>query len=63
MELQGDKYFVRVVLQTGIVRGAVLVGDVNDAEVSENLIVGRINVGWMADSLIDENVDLENYFD
>lgn len=63
--LEGNREtsFVQVVLHNGRVRGAVLVGDVDNAEVFENLIVGQMDVAWMGEDLVDESIDLENYFD
>lgn len=63
--LEGNREtsFVQVVLHSGRVRGVVLVGDVDNAEVFENLIVGQMDVAWMGEDLVDESVDLENYFD
>lgn len=63
MERCSGNSFVRVVLVNGRVRGAILVGDVDNAEVFENLIAGQMNVSWLGEGLVDENIELENYFD
>lgn len=63
LERRTDDSFVRVVLVSGRVRGAMLIGDVDNAEVFENLIAGQMDVSWLGESLLDEDADLENYFD
>lgn len=63
MERQTEDTFVRVVLVNGRVRGAILLGDVTNAEVFENLIVGQMDVTWLGDSLLDDDIDIEGYFD
>lgn len=63
LERHSKNSFVRVVLQNGRVRGAVLIGDVENAEVYENLILGQMNVEWMGEDLISEDVDLDHFFD
>lgn len=63
LERFNNEQFIRVVLYKGRVRGTVLIGDVDNAEIFENLIVGQMDVSWMEDALVDENVELENYFD
>lgn len=59
-----DERFVRVVLEEGKVRGAVLIGDVDLAETYENLILDGLDVSHIAsEELVDPQVDLEDYFD
>lgn len=60
----GDNRFVRVVVDNGRVRGALLIGDTELAETFENLILDRLDVSHIAEAeLVDPTVDLEDYFD
>lgn len=63
LERSNKHTFVRVVLVDGRVRGAVLIGNTENAEVFENLIVSQMDVGWLGESLVDEDFELDNYFD
>eukprot|EP00475_Leptophrys_vorax_P036942 TRINITY_DN6313_c0_g1_i1.p1 TRINITY_DN6313_c0_g1~~TRINITY_DN6313_c0_g1_i1.p1 ORF type:complete len:351 (-),score=99.59 TRINITY_DN6313_c0_g1_i1:97-1149(-) len=58
----GDTY-VKVVLQDGRVVGAVLIGETDLEETMENLILNQLNVEFLGDDLLREDVDLEDYFD
>lgn len=60
---EGKEDFLRVVVDAGRVRGAVLVGDVDCAEVFENLILSGIDVSWMGVDIVNPDVDLEDFFD
>ncbi|PXF45767.1 Pyridine nucleotide-disulfide oxidoreductase domain-containing protein 1 [Gracilariopsis chorda] len=61
-ERDGEDY-LRVVVQGGRVRGAVLVDDTDCAEVFENLILSKLQVDWLGERLVDREPDLEDYFD
>lgn len=63
MEKCRGNCFVRVVVVNGRVRGAILVGDVDNAEIFENLIAGQMDVSWLGEGLLEEDTDLESYFD
>ena len=58
-----DDYFIRVVLQDGKMKGALVVGDVDVAETYENLILAGLHVEDYARELVDPNADIEDYFD
>lgn len=62
-ERRGSCEFVRVVVLDGVVRGAILVGDVDCAEAFENLILTEMNVGWLGESLVREDTNLDEIFD
>ncbi len=57
--------FVRVVLHDGRVRGALLVGEVavGRSETYENLILDSLFVEHLGSTLVDLEVDIEDYFD
>lgn len=58
----GEEY-VKVVEQHGSVIGALLIGDTDLAEPLENLILSGTNVAHLGDHLLEEAVDLADYFD
>lgn len=60
---EGGGEYVRVIVQNGRVRGAVLVGDVEYAEVYENLMMTQLDVGWLGADLVTKESGLEEYFD
>lgn len=61
-ERHGEDY-LRVVVQGGRVRGAVLVDDTDCAEVFENLILSQLQVDWLGERLVDKGLNLEDFFD
>lgn len=59
-----EEQFIRVVLEDGKLRGAVLIGDVDLAETYENLILDRLDLSHIAaEELVDPQIDLDDYFD
>ncbi|CAN8072272.1 unnamed protein product [Agarophyton chilense] len=58
----GEDY-LRVVVKDGRVRGAILVGDVDGAEVFENLILTQLNIDWLGERIVDKETDLDEFFD
>ena len=58
----GEEY-VKVVVQHGSVIGALLIGDTDLAEPLENLILSGTSVAHLGDDLLEEAVDLADYFD
>eukprot|EP00177_Eucheuma_denticulatum_P002240 GFKZ01004017.1.p2 GENE.GFKZ01004017.1~~GFKZ01004017.1.p2 ORF type:complete len:506 (+),score=92.85 GFKZ01004017.1:54-1571(+) len=63
IEGERDDEFVRVVLRSGRVVGAMLVGEAKGAEVFENLILDGLDVRNVKEKLVDPDFDLEDYFD
>lgn len=55
--------YVKLVLKTGRVVGAMLIGDTDLEEMCENLILNQIDVTNLMDDLLDPNIDIEDYFD
>ena len=43
--------------------GAVLIGDTDMEETFENLILNRLDISRIEDSLLDPDIDIEDYFD
>ncbi|KAL7670173.1 hypothetical protein ACOME3_005116 [Neoechinorhynchus agilis] len=58
-----DHEFIKLVLNEGLVRGAVIIGDTELAETIENLILGRLNVSNLGENLLDPEIDIAEYFD
>jgi len=52
-----------VLLVRGVMRGAVLIGDVESAETFENLILDGIDLSRFGPELLDPEVDIDDYFD
>ena len=62
--LDGDApTYVRVLLARGRMRGAVLIGDTDLEETFENLILDRVDLSRFGATLLDPELDLEDYFD
>lgn len=61
----GDEdHFIRVVIESGRLRGALLIGDAELSETYENLILDRLDVSHIAQAeLVDPSIDLDDYFD
>lgn len=62
-ERVGDGEIIRVHVVHGRVRGAVLVGDTDCAEVFENLIISGLDVAFLGDRIVDKDVELDEFFD
>ncbi|KAA8495594.1 Pyridine nucleotide-disulfide oxidoreductase domain-containing protein 1 [Porphyridium purpureum] len=60
---QKSPFFVRVVLQDGVMRGALLVGETGREETYENLILSRFPVENFGNQLVDPSFDLADIFD
>ena len=55
--------FVRVLLLRGRMAGAALVGETDLEETFENLILDGVDLSSYGPSLLDPDVDVEDYFD
>jgi len=55
--------YVKVVLQDGILRGALLLGETDLEETFENLILNELDLSRFEDSLLDPDFQLDDYFD
>ncbi|VDP83938.1 unnamed protein product [Echinostoma caproni] len=58
----GEEY-VKCVMQSGRMQGALLIGETDLEETLENLIVNQLDLINLEDSLLDPNIDLSDYFD
>ena len=63
VDADGNATFARVLLAKGAMRGAVLVGDVESAETFENLILDGIDLTRFGPTLLDPEIDIDDYFD
>lgn len=59
---QGKDY-VKIILRDGRIIGAVLVGESGLEETIENLIYDKIDISAIKNQLLDDTVDIEDYFD
>ena len=55
--------YVKVIVHQGKVHGALLIGDTDLEETLENLILNQMDVSCYGESLLDPNIDIEDYFD
>ena len=62
-ESLADATYARVLLVRGRMMGAVLVGDTDLEETFENLILDGVDLSRFGPSLLDPELDLEDYFD
>ncbi|CAH8627872.1 unnamed protein product [Dicrocoelium dendriticum] len=58
-----NQEYVKCVMRSGRMQGALLIGDTDLEETFENLIVNQIDLTHLEDSLLDPNIDLSDYFD
>jgi len=58
-----DVEYVKLVLMNGRVQGAILIGETDLEETIENLILNQLDVEFLGESLLDPQVDIEDYFD
>lgn len=63
MRIHPGEQFVKFVLHHGRLVGAMLLGETDLEETAQNLILNGIDLTAIQDSLLDEHVDLEDYFD
>ena len=54
---------MKLVLSEDRLFGAVLIGETDLEEVLENLILNQIDLTPFKDSLLDPQIDLEDFFD
>lgn len=62
-KIEDGKQFVKVILKEGRVKGAILIGETGLEETVENLITSQLDVSRIEDNLLDDEVDIEDYFD
>ena len=55
--------YIKLVLKRGRVQGAMLIGETGLEETFENLILGQLDVSALGASLLDPDIDLDDYFD
>ncbi|XP_030335134.1 pyridine nucleotide-disulfide oxidoreductase domain-containing protein 1 isoform X3 [Strigops habroptila] len=59
---KGQEY-VKVVMQSGRMMGAVLIGDTDLEETFENLILNQMDLSAYGEDLLNPDIDIEDYFD
>ncbi len=55
--------YVKVVMKDGQMQGAILIGETDLEETFENLILNQTDLSIYGESLLDPNIDIEDYFD
>ncbi|CAL8076297.1 unnamed protein product [Calicophoron daubneyi] len=63
MRVTPGKEYIKCVMRSGRMQGALLIGETDLEEVLENLIVNQLDLTDLEDSLLDPNIDLTDYFD
>ncbi|KAH6939306.1 hypothetical protein HPB50_016932 [Hyalomma asiaticum] len=58
----GQEY-IKLLLHDGRLKGAVLIGETDLEETCENLLLDQLDLGPLADHLLDPEVDIEDFFD
>ncbi|XP_072922230.1 pyridine nucleotide-disulfide oxidoreductase domain-containing protein 1 [Hemitrygon akajei] len=59
---RGQEY-VKVVMQNGRMKGAVLIGETDLEETFENLILNQMDLSAYGEDLLNPHIDIEDYFD
>ena len=57
------KELIKVILQNGTMKGAILIGETNFEETFENLIYNQLDISRFGDHLLDDILDVEDFFD
>lgn len=57
------KELIKVILQNGTMKGAVLIGETDFEETFEQLIYNQLDLSRFGEHLLDEVIDLEDFFD
>ncbi|KRX77854.1 Pyridine nucleotide-disulfide oxidoreductase domain-containing protein 1 [Trichinella sp. T6] len=55
--------YVKVLIQDGVVRGAILIGDTGLGDMLENLILNQTYIEDMKSDLLEPSADIDDYFD
>lgn len=63
LKVDRGKTFIKAIVSEGKLRGAILIGDTDLEETFENLIYNEIDISNFGDHLLDNILDLEDYFD
>lgn len=55
--------YIKLVIVKGRLMGALLIGDTDLEETFENLILNGLDVSIYGEGLLDDSIDIEDYFD
>jgi hypothetical protein len=58
-----EEEYVKLIIYSGKIIGALLIGDTDLEEVFENLILNELDVTRYGMNLLDPDIDIEDYFD
>ncbi|XP_048240124.1 pyridine nucleotide-disulfide oxidoreductase domain-containing protein 1-like isoform X2 [Haliotis rufescens] len=57
------KEYVKVIIQDGCMKGAILIGETDLEETFENLILNGMDLTPFKEHLLDPNIDIDDFFD
>lgn len=63
VQVEENEKYMKVVIKDGKLKGCILIGDTDLEETFENLIINQLDISNIKDNLLDNTVDLEDYFD
>ncbi|VDP69547.1 unnamed protein product [Schistosoma mattheei] len=63
MRVTRGREFIKCVMKSGRMQGAILIGETDLEETLENLILNQIDLTNLEDRLLDPDIDLSDYFD
>ncbi|CAH8501171.1 unnamed protein product [Schistosoma turkestanicum] len=63
MRVTRGREFIKCIMQSGRMQGAILIGETDLEETLENLILNQIDLTNLEDRLLDPDIDLSDYFD
>ncbi|TNN21242.1 Pyridine nucleotide-disulfide oxidoreductase domain-containing protein [Schistosoma japonicum] len=63
MRITRGREFIKCIMRSGRMQGAVLIGETDLEETLENLILNQIDLTNLEDHLLDPDIDLSDYFD
>ncbi|KAK4471322.1 hypothetical protein MN116_004760 [Schistosoma mekongi] len=63
MRVTRGREFIKCIMRSGRMQGAVLIGETDLEETLENLILNQIDLTNLEDHLLDPDIDLSDYFD
>ncbi|CAH8533484.1 unnamed protein product [Schistosoma intercalatum] len=63
MRVTRGREFIKCIMKSGRMQGAILIGETDLEETLENLILNQIDLTNLEDRLLDPDIDLSDYFD
>lgn len=63
VRVEENKQYVKVLVKDGKLKGCILIGDTDLEETFENLIINQLDISDIKETILENIVDLEDYFD